>query len=150
MKKNHQDFIEIIQYLESEDLDFKVGQTLITQGQANNSNFRRRFNRHLSHLTHTDGQVGKGNYRREQSALRAVLFEDSTETQCALCLKVIPVELMVAAHIKPRSQCTESERLDPAVVMPMCNQHILTRELNRHRESQRSNCVHVVSSLFLR
>ena len=27
---------------------------------------------------------------------------------------------MVAAHIKPRSKCTESERVDPAVVMPMC------------------------------
>ena len=37
-----------------------------------------------------------------------------------MCLKILPVELMVAAHIKPRSKCTESERLDPKVVMPMC------------------------------
>ena len=27
---------------------------------------------------------------------------------------------MVAAHIKPRSKCTEPERLDLAIVMPMC------------------------------
>jgi hypothetical protein len=120
LQKNHQDFAEIIRYLEAEDLDFTVGQTLITQGQTNDRNFKRRFNKHLDHLTHTDGQIGNGNYRREQSALRALLFEESSESRCAMCLKILPVELMVAAHIKPRSKCSESERLDPNVVMPMC------------------------------
>ena len=120
LKRDHQDFAEIIQYLEAEDLDFTIGQKLITQGQANNSNFKRRFNKHLDHFTNTDGQTGNGSYRREQSALRALIFEDYPESRCAMCLKIFPVELMVAAHIKPRSKCTEPERLDLAIVMPMC------------------------------
>ena len=50
--------------------------------------------------------------RTEQGYLRRLLFADKEEAECALCGCVVPVSLLVAAHIKPRSECSRSERLD--------------------------------------
>jgi len=33
-------------------------------------------------------------------------------SSCSLCGQLLPVELLVAAHIKPRSECSRRERLD--------------------------------------
>jgi hypothetical protein len=54
-----------------------------------------------------------GTARREQDLLRGALglFRDH-DMACALCRQVLPASLLVAAHIKPRSQCTPTERLD--------------------------------------
>jgi len=120
LKQNHQDFDDIIRLLEMKDPSFEVGEKLIAQGLQSESNFRRKLRTHLKLPTNTDGTTDNGYYRREQAALRALLFGEATEFQCAICLKLFPVEIMVTAHIKQRSECSESERLDPSVVMPVC------------------------------
>ena len=48
--------------------------------------------------------------RAEQSELRRRLL--SLGHQCALCGRLLPSEFLVAAHIKKRSLCTDSERRD--------------------------------------
>jgi hypothetical protein len=50
--------------------------------------------------------------RIEQGFLRNHLFGHSREAVCALCGRRLPISLMVAAHIKPRSECSRKERLD--------------------------------------
>ncbi|MFC7430998.1 MULTISPECIES: hypothetical protein [unclassified Agrococcus] len=58
--------------------------------------------------------------RREQSKVRQWLLRQQAEPACELCGSALPAEYLVAAHIKPRSRCTEAERLDPHVAMLAC------------------------------
>lgn len=60
--------------------------------------------------------------RAEQRDLRQHLVASRTAACCALCGQFLPVDLLIAAHIKPRSQCNEAERRDfQAVAMLVCN-----------------------------
>lgn len=60
--------------------------------------------------------------RLEQRYLRENLFSNTTVSTCALCGRKYPNEIMIAAHIKPRSECTNKERKDiNNVVFPICN-----------------------------
>lgn len=61
-----------------------------------------------------------GTFRREQRALRACLVQGRDFLDCGLCGRKLPSSLLVAAHIKPRSLCSEKERVDPNVVMLAC------------------------------
>ena len=61
-----------------------------------------------------------GTFRREQRALRAYLVQGNDFLDCGLCGRQLPSSLLVAAHIKPRSFCSEKERVDPNVVMLAC------------------------------
>ncbi len=59
--------------------------------------------------------------RREQSFLREYLFGSGDSGACAICGAMLPTALLIAAHIKPRSQCTDAERRDFVNnVVPMC------------------------------
>ena len=59
--------------------------------------------------------------RRDQRFLRRYLFRDDTVGICAICGEKFPVTLLVAAHIKPRAKCSDSDRRDNANnVVPMC------------------------------
>ncbi len=59
--------------------------------------------------------------RSEQSALRKFLVDKTTESQCELCGMTYPVEFLVAAHIKKRSECSDEEKRDiPANAMLAC------------------------------
>lgn len=59
--------------------------------------------------------------RVEQSYLRRVLFGEAEQANCSLCGRHLPVELLVAAHVKLRSECTRRERLDADnIVACMC------------------------------
>jgi hypothetical protein len=49
--------------------------------------------------------------RVEQSFLRKGLFRGAETSSCSLCGQLLPIELLVAAHIKPRSECSRQERL---------------------------------------
>jgi hypothetical protein len=59
--------------------------------------------------------------RTEQSYLRHLLFGKGKQGKCSLCNRSLPVGLLVAAHLKQRSECTRRERLDAEnIVAPMC------------------------------
>jgi hypothetical protein len=67
----------------------------------------------------TDGTI-KSTVRKEQSALRDRIFKGKPAINCGICGKEYPKRMVHAAHIKKRSMCSHSERLDPYVVMPAC------------------------------
>jgi len=50
--------------------------------------------------------------RKEQTFLRAYLTKGDSTGVCTICHEELPTELLVAAHIKRRSVCTNAERLD--------------------------------------
>lgn len=59
--------------------------------------------------------------RREQKMLRSHLFGSEKTSTCTICGRKMPVQLLVAAHIKKRSECTRAEKLDyKHNVAPMC------------------------------
>ncbi|MGW3545156.1 hypothetical protein ACWDNI_32065 [Nocardia niigatensis] len=60
--------------------------------------------------------------RSEQARLRRLLAGGADVGQCGLCGQTYPLELLVAAHIKRRSACSEDERRDlNNVAMLACN-----------------------------
>lgn len=58
--------------------------------------------------------------RKEQAYLRKHLFSGQATGKCVLCGRDYPVDLLVAAHVKPRAKCSRSEKLDKANVVAMC------------------------------
>lgn len=63
--------------------------------------------------------------RREQRILRGALGigtgNGSLLHQCGLCGRELPERLLVAAHIKPRNECSYAERIDiPNIGMAAC------------------------------
>lgn len=50
--------------------------------------------------------------RKEQAFLRAHISGGRPKAKCVLCENEYPLEFLVAAHIKKRSECSKSERLD--------------------------------------
>lgn len=50
--------------------------------------------------------------RREQTYLRRHLLDGRSEAECALCGRLLPSYLLVAAHIVPRRDLDDAERLD--------------------------------------
>lgn len=58
--------------------------------------------------------------RAEQRALRKLLLRGREEAECGLCGLTTNAKYLVAAHIKPRRDCTEEERRDPNVAMLAC------------------------------
>ncbi len=59
--------------------------------------------------------------RREQGILRRLLFGSDSVGHCGICGREYPVSLLVAAHVKPRAQCSDLERRDTANnLIPLC------------------------------
>ena len=75
--------------------------------------------RRLIDLGNTD-EVYELKTRREQQILRDWLFDKKDRESCAICGVDYPVAALVAAHKKRRTECTEVERTDPHIVMPLC------------------------------
>ncbi|MFA5803866.1 MAG: hypothetical protein WC879_04435 [Melioribacteraceae bacterium] len=50
--------------------------------------------------------------RLEQKFLREQLFGNKSFFKCGICGKILPLGIMVAGHIKPRSECTINEKKD--------------------------------------
>jgi hypothetical protein len=60
--------------------------------------------------------------RLEQAALRDHLLAGDEEGRCALCDAKLPSKLLIAAHIKPRRDCTNEERRNfDAIAMLLCS-----------------------------
>ena len=58
--------------------------------------------------------------RAEQRALRKLLLRGRDQAECGLCGQATNAKYLVAAHIKPRRDCTEEERRDPNIAMLAC------------------------------
>jgi hypothetical protein len=59
--------------------------------------------------------------RVEQGYLRKYLFGGKETSSCALCRRTFPTNLLIAAHIKPRSKCSLQEKQDATnIVFPLC------------------------------
>ncbi|MEI8411460.1 MULTISPECIES: hypothetical protein [unclassified Kribbella] len=72
----------------------------------------------------TDGMTIRS-YRREQRFLRGVIGIGTGDPnrlhQCGICGRSFPEQLLAAAHVKPRRECTDEERRDLFnVAMPAC------------------------------
>ena len=65
----------------------------------------------LSGEADLDGD-SKSKTRKEQKFLRAHLAKGNLVAECTICGNVLPIEMLVAAHIKKRSECTTTEKLD--------------------------------------
>ena len=60
------------------------------------------------------------NARLEQNILREWLFGGKTTENCAICSEEFSITSLIAAHKKRRSECSENERTNPHIVMPLC------------------------------
>lgn len=81
------------------------------------------YNREVERLMNEENldRQGSRSMRKEQGYLRKVLFGENTEYTCGICGKRYPLDLLITAHIKKRSECSKEERLDTEhIVMPMC------------------------------
>ena len=78
-----------------------------------------RFKGRLSKIGNTD-QTSIGTRRREQSILADWIFGEKNKRRCAICQRKYSKKALVVAHKKKRSQCSDSERLDPHIVFPLC------------------------------
>jgi hypothetical protein len=56
----------------------------------------------------------------EAAIFRKALFGTAASVECAICGRELPIRLLVAAHIKKRSSCSDGERRSLHVVMPVC------------------------------
>ena len=79
----------------------------------------RQFKELLAKLEDTD-RIREGNERAEQGILRRWLFEGLETKLCAICWGNFTVAALHAAHKKKRSICSDDERRDPHIVMPIC------------------------------
>lgn len=62
----------------------------------------------------------KRKYRVEQSLLREFLFNGEKAVVCGCCQTKLSPDFIATAHIKKRSHCSNEEKLDVNVVMPLC------------------------------
>ncbi len=58
--------------------------------------------------------------RKEQRHLKDNLFQSFQKSFCSICGLKLPVELLRAAHIKKRANCSRNEKLDYNIVMAAC------------------------------
>ena len=122
LKSDEQDFSFIIELLENtaEDYGETLVQSLYEVGESEDKDFGEHYKLRLREIKETDGQTNRTQSRKEQGILRGILFKGVSEVKCAICHRTFPTDLMVAAHIKPRSKCSTQERKNPNVVMPVC------------------------------
>ena len=122
LREDEQDFSLIIELLENTAQETKDAliKSLYETGKSRDEDFEEHYRLRLGELQNTDRFGNQMHSRKEQGILRGILFKSFKETKCAICHRTLPVDLMVAAHIKPRSKCRTSERKNPNVVMPIC------------------------------
>lgn len=92
------------------------------QGETDDSQARyARYRHRLSQFANqeTDADV-EATTRNEHRILKAWLFAGKRQERCALCGEIYHVGSLVTAHKKRRADCSNEERIDPNIVMPLC------------------------------
>ena len=122
LEADEQDFSLVIQHLKNASTNSggSIIESLYETGKTQDKDFEEHYKFRLNELEDTDRQGDQTQSRKEQAILRAILFKGVTEIQCAICQRTFPTDLMVTAHIKPRSKCSTFECKNPNVVMPVC------------------------------
>lgn len=88
-----------------------------------NNTFNDDYANYKNKLKHLYGETdlsSNARLRREQSILRNWLFSNKSSEECAICKKTFSIDSLIAAHKKKRCNCSEGERTDPNIVMPLC------------------------------
>ncbi|WP_374055822.1 hypothetical protein [Rossellomorea sp. FM04394] len=80
----------------------------------------KKYRDRLSQLIGSTDTSREVKLRNEQAILRDWLFKGKDATCCAICGRLFTTGSLVAAHKKKRSHCTDEERKDPNIVMPVC------------------------------
>lgn len=68
--------------------------------------------RQFEQVARVPGELDREHTVRGRLELRHKLFGSAENATCSLCGRRLPVGLLVAAHLKPRSECSRRERLD--------------------------------------
>ena len=97
-------------------LDYIAGQPVAWLTPPSSNAYNR-----ISKLTGPLDREHTINGRKEQAYLRNLLFEGADIAACSICERKLPTTLLVAAHIKPRSECTAKEKRDALhIVFSVC------------------------------
>lgn len=89
----------------------------IDDGQERYARYRHRLSQFANQETDADVEATT---RKEHRILKAWLFAGKRQERCALCGEMYHVGSLVTAHKKRRADCSNEERLDPNIVMPLC------------------------------
>lgn len=100
--------------LDALDLSSAIGAVVVTPPEADAA--RRRL---LQLGQELDLPVASRR-RAEQSLLREIMLGSKREAPCALCSRILPIDLLVVGHIRKRHSCDASQKLDEANTMPIC------------------------------
>ena len=159
LEEDNQDFSFIIKLLEntSQQSNASLIESLFETGKSRDKEFEEHYHLRLGELETTDGRGNQTQSRKEQGILRGILFKGLQETKCAICHRTLPTDLMVAAHIKPRTKCSTSERKNPNVVMPTCKVgcddffekgYLIVDETGVIRINKKMNCSEELKSIL--
>ena len=90
--------------------------------------------------------------RSEQYVLKEFLFQNINNVgTCSICSKSFPLELLVTMYIKRRHYCTEEEKKDTNVIIPVCtlgceslfeNNYIVVKEGMIKSNTNKTNLTH--------
>ena len=103
-------------------LDDNKSQLIISE-IFSNINVKSRFEVFKNKLRNIKGKTDKSvevKRRIEHDVIVDYLFGATESTECAICSKTYPNDLLVAAHIKKRALASDKERKDLNIVFPLC------------------------------
>lgn len=86
----------------------------------NQDNLTKLYQEKLKNLEKLTDVSAQSKRRLEQALLSEFLFSKTSSSECAICQKTFPNEILVTGHIKKRSLANEKERRDINIVMPIC------------------------------
>ncbi len=114
---NDQDFKKLVtKGLRAKALDYVAGVPIEWLSPPTERNFKK-----IASISGPLDRQHTAKGRVEQGYLRARLLKGKLDGECALCHRTLPSSLLIAAHIKPRAECTRKERLDvDHIVFPTC------------------------------
>jgi len=122
LEESNQDFGQIIEFInyQNEGGENKIFDSLYEVCTKKKLEFATNYQQKLRLMEDLDVNSRTSITRKEQALLSAYLFGSNMVDECCMCHRVLPVNLLVTGHIKPRSECNDAEKKDLNNVMPIC------------------------------
>ena len=147
--------IETFKYLSSlskvYDIDHDQFNEYLKINQNNKFNKGDKFSDLMDRLDTLD-PISISKRRSEQHVLKEFLFQNINDVgTCSICSKSFPLDLLVTMYIKKRSHCSEDEKKDTNVILPVCtlgceslfeNNYIVVEEGIIKSNSSKKNLTH--------